>query len=229
MSRVGKRPGVSSWSPVAACGDRVGDEDWTAPHFDSTRPICGVGLLGHSLRRTWQYASLGPSRAALHLGLFEQPGQKRVFQQPANAASSRHSPPAPSSPLRPRALGFRDFFPDLASPPPPIPNLRLTPGRPSCEWSGRGVGPAPPAAWRRVENRPALHRVAPPGGGAPDRRRPGRGSSGVGAGPAPGLHGVTQWVPRPALAASPGAAPAVVATRCPSSLRALAGEQGQWL
>ena len=30
-----------------------------------------------------EYASLGPTRAALHLDLFEQPGEKRVFQQPA--------------------------------------------------------------------------------------------------------------------------------------------------
>jgi hypothetical protein len=31
-----------------------------------------------------EYASLGPSLAALHLDLFEQPGRKQVFQQPAN-------------------------------------------------------------------------------------------------------------------------------------------------
>jgi hypothetical protein len=30
-----------------------------------------------------EYASLGPARAALHLDLFEQPGEKRIFQQPA--------------------------------------------------------------------------------------------------------------------------------------------------
>ena len=30
-----------------------------------------------------EYASLGPSHAALHLDLFEQPGQKRAFQDPA--------------------------------------------------------------------------------------------------------------------------------------------------
>ena len=35
MSRVGKRP-VPLWSPVAARGDRLGDEDRTAPDFDST-------------------------------------------------------------------------------------------------------------------------------------------------------------------------------------------------
>jgi hypothetical protein len=46
MSRVGKRLVGSSGSPVAACGDRFGDEDQTAPDSDSTRPICGVPILG---------------------------------------------------------------------------------------------------------------------------------------------------------------------------------------
>jgi hypothetical protein len=78
------------------------------------------------------------------------------------------------------------------------PNLRLTPGRPSCEWTRPGAAPAPPAAWRLVENRPAwppASAVAPSG------------------------------CTLPAPAASQGAAPAAVAPRSPSSLRALAEEQ----
>jgi hypothetical protein len=39
-----------------------------------------AGALAAAYRK---YASLGPARAALHLDLFEQPGRKQVFQQPA--------------------------------------------------------------------------------------------------------------------------------------------------
>jgi hypothetical protein len=36
-----------------------------------------------------EYASLGPSRAALHLDLFEQPDRQRVFQHPARVGALR--------------------------------------------------------------------------------------------------------------------------------------------
>jgi len=79
MSRVGKRLVGSSWSPVAACGDRVGDDRWTALHSDSTRPICGVVALGRSLQRTRSTLRSAPGThptrmgdAALHLDRFEQ-------------------------------------------------------------------------------------------------------------------------------------------------------------
>ena len=50
-------------------------------------PICGVVALGHSLAAYLEYASLRPSRAAWHLDLFEQPGEKRVYPYPANSAA----------------------------------------------------------------------------------------------------------------------------------------------
>src|SRR3972149_9136038 len=43
------------------------------------RPICGVGALARRCDVRTNYASHLASRAALHLDLFEQPGQKRVL------------------------------------------------------------------------------------------------------------------------------------------------------
>jgi len=37
-----------------------------------------------------EYASLGLAPSALHLGLFEQPGGKRVFQHPATPLSKNN-------------------------------------------------------------------------------------------------------------------------------------------
>jgi hypothetical protein len=41
-----------------------------------------------SLRRTSKYASLLRISEALHLGIFEHPGEKHFFQQPVNGNSS---------------------------------------------------------------------------------------------------------------------------------------------
>ncbi len=49
------------------------------------RPILRMGTpLAQALVAAYlQYASLGLPHSALHLDLFEQPAQERVFQQPA--------------------------------------------------------------------------------------------------------------------------------------------------
>ena len=63
-----------------------------------------------------EYASLGLWRAALHLDLFEQPRQKRVFQHPAGRAATlepravnqawRHRPRPWTPDLGPRTLNL---------------------------------------------------------------------------------------------------------------------------
>ena len=44
-----------------------------------------------------EYASLGPSRAALHPDLFEQPGRKRVLQQLVNGTKAAGASIAPAA------------------------------------------------------------------------------------------------------------------------------------
>ena len=53
-----------------------------------------AGALAAAYRK---YASLGPARAAWHLDLFEQPEQKRAFQQPARFLREGAPPPWPNT------------------------------------------------------------------------------------------------------------------------------------
>jgi N-methylhydantoinase A len=63
------------FSPLPRERQRVGR--WRARTISRCRRCGSGGAAAYP-----EYASLGPSRAALHLGLFEQPGKKRESQQP---------------------------------------------------------------------------------------------------------------------------------------------------